>query len=80
MNPAQTPGEWLLYALSVYKIALLDDRDPFYEVEKGYLIEIERNGVFKLLSEGTVVAPFRDLDELCLFIINTPVFSNDEEN
>ena len=72
MNPPQTPKEWLLYALSVYKIGILADRDPFFEVGKGYTIEIERNGVFKLLSEGTVVAPFRDLDELCIFILNTP--------
>jgi hypothetical protein len=31
-------------------------------------IEIEANGIFKLRSEGLVIAPFADLDELCQFI------------
>jgi hypothetical protein len=68
----QTPREWLLYALKAYNIAILSEKDNFVTVEKNYVIEIEHNGVFKLLSEGAVVAPFRDLEELCRFIKMSP--------
>lgn len=68
----QTPREWLLYALDAYNIAVLAEKDNFVEIEKGYVVEIESNGVFKLLCGGAVVAPFRDLEELCRFIEMSP--------
>lgn len=68
MNEPQTPREWLLLALSDFKIAVVADKDQVLEVEKDYTIEIEQNGVFKLLWRGKVVAPFLDLAELCRFI------------
>jgi hypothetical protein len=64
----QTPKEWLMLGLREYEIKILADEGQKVEVEKGYLIEVEANGLFKLLSEGKVVAPFDDLDELCNFI------------
>jgi hypothetical protein len=64
----QTPKEWLMLGLREYEIEVLADQGQKVEVEKGYLIEVEANGLFKLLSEGKVVAPFDDLDELCSFI------------
>lgn len=68
MNVPDTPKDWLLSALAEYGIAVAGVEGNMLYLEKGYDIEIEQNGVFKLRSEGSVVAPFRDLDELCQFI------------
>lgn len=68
MNEPQTPREWLLLALNDYQIAVLVDHGHLLEIEKEYTIEIEQNGIFKLLWKGKVVAPFQDLNELCHFI------------
>ncbi|MCC6283404.1 MAG: hypothetical protein IT262_22555 [Saprospiraceae bacterium] len=68
MKEPETPHEWLLLALSDFDIAVLSDNGRILEVEKEYSIEIEQNGVFKLLWKGKVVAPFQDLGELCQFI------------
>ncbi len=68
MKEPETPREWLLFALNDYNIEVLDDRGYFLEIEKEYSIEIEQNGIFKLLWKGKVVAPFQDLNELCHFI------------
>ncbi|MBK8425890.1 MAG: hypothetical protein IPL27_07945 [Lewinellaceae bacterium] len=68
MKTPETPHEWLLLALSDFDIAVLSDNGRILEVEKEYSIEIEQNGIFKLLWKGKVVAPFQDLAELCRFI------------
>lgn len=68
MSEPQTPHEWLLLALSDFEIQILSDNGRFLEIEKDYTIEVEQNGVFKLLWKGKVVAPFLDLAELCQFI------------
>lgn len=68
MKEPQTPREWLLSALSDFGIAVVADKGQLIEVEKEYSIEIEQNGVFKLIWKGKVVAPFQDLAELCHFI------------
>jgi hypothetical protein len=68
MNEPQTPREWLLFALQDFGIAVLVDHGQVLEVEKEYTIEVEQNGVFKLLWKGKVVAPFQDLAEMCHFI------------
>jgi hypothetical protein len=68
MNPPETPREWLLFALQDFGIAIMVDHGNKLEVEKDYTIEIEQNGVFKLIWGGSVVAPFVDLAELCQFI------------
>jgi hypothetical protein len=64
----QTPYAWLLFALGEYEIEVLNTSEIKVQVEKGYDIEVEANGLFKLFSDGKVVAPFDDLDELCWFI------------
>lgn len=64
----QTPREWLLLAFNEYKIKVLAETGPYFQLERGYTVEIEKNGVFKLRHEQKVVAPFLDLDELCQFI------------
>lgn len=60
--------ENLTQALNRYHIQILNDRGKYIELENDYEIEIEANGIFKLRSEGLVIAPFADLDELCQFI------------
>ena len=60
--------EKLLQMLNHYDIPIVNDKDKIIELEKDYEVEIEANGIFKLRSEGLVVAPFADLDELCRFI------------
>ena len=60
--------EKLLQMLNHYDIPILNDKDKIIELEKDYEVEIEANGIFKLRSEGLVIAPFADLDELCRFI------------
>lgn len=60
--------ESLIQALNHYLIQILNDRGKYIELENDYEVEIEANGIFKLRSEGLVVAPFADLDELCQFI------------
>ncbi|NJL76327.1 MAG: hypothetical protein HC892_16240 [Saprospiraceae bacterium] len=64
----ETQKEWLLLALESYEISVVQDKEGCLEVENDYTVEIEQNGVFKLLHEGKVVAPFMNLDELCSFI------------
>jgi hypothetical protein len=33
-------------------------------------VEVEPNGLYRLMSDGSVVAPFDDLDELSRFILD----------
>ncbi len=64
----KTPHDWLLLALKDFGISVLADDGHVVEIEKEYTIEIEQNGIFKLLWKGKVVAPFSDLAEMCHFI------------
>ena len=69
MNESPTTSNAiLLQALQAYEILILEDRGKFLQLENEYSVEIEANGIFKLRSEGLVVAPFADVDELCQFI------------
>lgn len=68
MKAPQTLHEWLLFAFEEYEIRVIADKGNLVEIENDYVVEIEQNGIFKLLSGGAVVAPFNDLEELCRFI------------
>lgn len=69
MNESPTASNAiLLQALQAHGIVILEDNGKFLQLENEYSVEIEANGIFKLRSEGLVVAPFADLDELCQFI------------
>lgn len=68
MNEAPTPRQRLLFALREFDIVVVSDKGQTLEIEKEYTIEIEQNGLYKLLWKGKVVAPFQDLAELCHFI------------
>jgi hypothetical protein len=38
-----------------------------------FKIEVGKNGLYKLLDDGYVVAPFDDTNELCWFISDSQV-------
>lgn len=61
--------EVLLDALLYYDIPVLNIQENSIEVIKNYRIEVEANGMYKLLDGELVIAPFDDLDELCRFIL-----------
>jgi hypothetical protein len=65
-----TDKEILLDCLNYYEIAVIAERNNIIETIKGYSIEVESNGLYKLMADSSVVAPFKNLDELCNFILN----------
>jgi hypothetical protein len=62
--------ENLLEALKVYQIAILSVEGNHVKVQNNYEIEVESNGLYKLLDDGYIVAPFNDLNDLCRFILS----------
>ncbi len=68
MNETSTSKEQLLQAFQEQGIVVLTDNEKFLELENDYSVEIEANGIYKLRSEGLVVAPFASVEELCQFI------------
>lgn len=63
-----TPKEQLLQAFQEHGIVVLVDNGTFLELKNDYSVEVEANGIYKLRSEGLVVAPFASVEELCRFI------------
>jgi hypothetical protein len=63
-----TTKELLMNALQNHNVQVLADRGRFIDLEKDYTVEVEANGIYKLLWLGKVVAPFADLEELCEFV------------
>ena len=68
MKETSTSKEQLLQAFQEKGIVVLTDNGKFLELENDYSVEIEANGIYKLRSEGLVVAPFASVEELCQFI------------
>ncbi|WP_421798135.1 hypothetical protein [Haliscomenobacter sp.] len=68
MNETSNSKEQLLQAFQEQSIVVLTDNGKFLELENDYSVEIEANGIYKLRSEGLVVAPFASVEELCQFI------------
>lgn len=64
-----TATETLVDALAHYNIPILRNSGNKIEVVKGYAIEVEASGVYKLMQHGDVIAPFDDLDDLSVFIL-----------
>ncbi len=63
-----TAFEILLEALKFYEITIVSIDDNYVKVQNNFEIEVEKNGLYKLLDDGYVVAPFDDINELCRFI------------
>jgi hypothetical protein len=62
--------EMLLDCLAYYGIPVTGSAGNVIELPKGYAVEVEPNGLYRLMSDGSVVAPFDDLDELSRFILD----------
>jgi hypothetical protein len=62
--------EMLLDCLAYYGIPVVGSEGDLVLLPKGYAVEVESNGLYRLLSDGAVVAPFDDLDDLSTFILN----------
>ena len=60
-----------LQALARYGVQVLSDDGRTIALEKDYSVEVESNGLLKLRSEGFVVAPFSDPEEVCRFILES---------
>lgn len=61
--------EILLDCLRHYEISVEKTSKNSVWIIKGYVIEVEGDGLYKLLQHDEVIAPFEDLNELCGFII-----------
>ena len=64
-----TPLEILLDALQFYKIEIFSVNGNHVRAGRTFEIEVEKNGLYKLLDDGYVVAPFDDINELCRFML-----------
>ena len=62
------PKELLLLVLKGMDIAILSENGKIVAVENGYTIEVEGKGLYKLLHNNQVVAPFLDVVEMGEFI------------
>ncbi|GHT27531.1 MAG: hypothetical protein GTN67_04750 [Hydrotalea flava] len=61
--------ELILGALQYYSIEIIKQENNRIYIGRNYDIEIETNGLYKLRSDGQVIAPFDDVDELCRFVL-----------
>ena len=59
----------LLEALQFYEIEILAVNENHVKVQNNYEVEVEANGLYKLLDDGYIVAPFDDINELCRVIL-----------
>jgi hypothetical protein len=64
-----TALEILLEALKVYEIKIVSVSSNHIKVQGNYEVEVEANGLYKLLDDGYIIAPFDDVNELCKFIL-----------
>jgi hypothetical protein len=61
--------ETILQTLKAYGIEILSVNGNQIRLGHNYEVEVESNGMFKLIDDGYIVAPFDDPDELCRFIL-----------
>lgn len=66
-----TSLEILLEALKVYEIEVIAIDGNRVKLKNNYMVEVEKNKLFKLIDDGYIIAPFNDLNELCRFIITS---------
>ncbi|TAD85158.1 MAG: hypothetical protein EAY75_11815 [Bacteroidetes bacterium] len=64
-----TPLEELLDCLSFFNLPVVKVQGNVVQTTKGYAIEVEANGLYKLLQHNEVIAPFDDVNELSHFIL-----------
>jgi hypothetical protein len=64
-----TAQEVLLDALKYYGIEVLAVNGENVKLRGNFEVEVEASGLYKLLDDGYIVAPFNDINELCRFIL-----------
>ena len=64
-----TSQEILLAALKTHGIEVISVKGNHVIVQNNYEIEVEANGVYKLLNEVYIVGPFDNINSLCRFIL-----------
>ncbi|MEL6637578.1 MAG: hypothetical protein AAFW73_11275 [Bacteroidota bacterium] len=62
------PRAFLRFALSHFGLPLLREEGPYFYLDRGYCIELEGPQLYKLSQNDQVIAPFADLEEMCIFI------------
>lgn len=60
--------EFLRFAIQHYGFELTEVAGNHYHLASGHEIEVEGPSLFRLSYEGSVLAPFGDLEEMCEFI------------
>jgi hypothetical protein len=61
-------ADFVAYALKESNIPVVARNGKYFELENGFLIEVEGRDLYKLSVEGWVISPFDDIGLLCSFI------------
>ncbi len=61
--------EILIEVLKAYEIDIVAVEGKHIKLQNNFEIEVEKNKLYKLISNGNIIAPFNDLNELCRFIL-----------
>lgn len=61
-------SDFVEYALTQMDIKILKRDGKFFELERGFSVEVETTDLYKLSSEGWVISPFEDIGKMCEFI------------
>jgi hypothetical protein len=61
-------SDFVAYALTQMEIKILKRDGKFFELERGFSVEVETTDLYRLSSEGWVISPFEDIGKMCEFI------------
>ncbi len=61
-------SDFVEYALTQMDIKILKRNGKFFELERGFSVEVENTDLYRLSSEGWVISPFEDIGKMCEFI------------
>ncbi len=61
-------SDFVEYALTQMDIKILKRDGKFFELERGFSVEVETTDLYRLSSEGWVISPFEDIGKMCEFI------------
>ncbi|MEM6629230.1 MAG: hypothetical protein AAF694_06135 [Bacteroidota bacterium] len=70
------PQAFLLFGLQHFQLTVQKVEENKVFLLYGYEIEIEGPSLYKLTQEGLVIAPFSDVEDLCRFIAQDPVWNH----
>jgi len=70
MNASENydPKAYLLFALNHFGLEVINESGKMVLLQEEYMIEVEKIGLYKLIHQNQVVAPFSDVEALCQFI------------